>query len=176
MDDNSLLTKTLTLFDHSYETVTSLYDRLTYSRNIGICEYRPKVIFSGNVIKYNNYKMGKTQVIQMPDEEFEIPDYRLHPEKYINQKDSDGKKAEDGKSKDGESEDSSPGNDPFEMDKSGNNPSESKGTGNISASTKHLNQKTDTVPENPSSEPKEPETYDDDENYVVPPLSDLDDF
>ncbi|MDR1700305.1 MAG: hypothetical protein LBR68_03860 [Lachnoclostridium sp.] len=161
MDVNSLLKKSLTSFDHSYEATTSLYDNLSYSRDIGLCEYKPKVLSSGNIIKNYHYKMGKTQVIQMPEEVFEIPAYRLNPELYADKKPSGSKKASES------SADSL-------SDKTANISSVISDV--LNGSLEQDPEPIEKVTEAPSSPQNKQADNHDEENYVVPPLSELDDY
>lgn len=76
MDENVLI-KELSLFDRSYEPSVTLYDHLPYTRDVSFCTYTPNVYTTGNIIKFYQYRLGKPQIIQVPDEVFEIPEYRL---------------------------------------------------------------------------------------------------
>lgn len=79
MNEN-LVVKALTNFDRSYEPTFIMYDNQPYTRDVALCSWDPpQQMYSGNVVKVYQYKMGKPVIIQTPEEEFEIPEYRRIP-------------------------------------------------------------------------------------------------
>jgi hypothetical protein len=75
-----LLEKELTTYDRNYEPTIVMYDNQPYTRDISLCNWDPpQQLFSGNVVKFYQYKMRKPVIIQTPDEDFEIPEYRKIP-------------------------------------------------------------------------------------------------
>lgn len=78
--NNNLMVKELLSFDRSFEPTFITYDNQPYSRDVALCGWDPpQQLYSGNVVKVYQYKMGKPVIIQTPDEEFEIPEYRRIP-------------------------------------------------------------------------------------------------
>lgn len=149
MEQNTMLIKALTSFDRSFEPQFDLYDNMTYTRDVGFCTYTPRVIATGNVIKYYQYQIGKPQIIQLSDEEFEIPAYRLRSE-------------EDRISDAGKEDETALGNE----------------SGDASYAEQLITDDSGSGVFDPDALKDElgaaEEPYDDDEIYVIPPLSELD--
>ncbi len=59
MDALELFRKSLVHYDETYYTNYSFYDNLPYIRDYDLCHRRPMEMFSGNVIKFFQYKLDK---------------------------------------------------------------------------------------------------------------------
>lgn len=62
--DEELFKKMLMTFDHKYEAASVFYDNLPYVRDYDLCNWTPLRMFSGNIIKFYQYKMDKPVIIQ----------------------------------------------------------------------------------------------------------------
>lgn len=82
MNEQTLL-KEITTFDSSYEQEIAMYDNIYYSRDVDLCNYIPRNFNRGNIVKFFQYQLGKPQILQVSNEEFEIPEYRLLPDTVI---------------------------------------------------------------------------------------------
>lgn len=68
--NEELFKKMLKTFDHKYESATLFYDNLPYVRDYDLCNWTPLRMFSGNVIKYYQYKMDKPIILQTDPDSF----------------------------------------------------------------------------------------------------------
>ena len=50
-------------FDHKYEAASMFYDKLPYVRDYDLCNWKPLRLFSGNIIKFYQYKLEKPVVL-----------------------------------------------------------------------------------------------------------------
>lgn len=64
MDHNELFKKMLMSFDHKYESATVFYDNLPYVRDYDLCNWTPLRMFSGNIIKFYQYRMDEPVILQ----------------------------------------------------------------------------------------------------------------
>lgn len=67
--EDKLYAKSLMTFDHTYEPQVEMYDKLPYTRDIDVCDWKKPRMSSGNIVKFFQYELGKEQIIQ---NDFEI--------------------------------------------------------------------------------------------------------
>lgn len=63
MTAQEIFTKTLSTYDHSYGKNDSFYYSLPYKKDFDLCNWRPLRMYSGNVIKFYQYRMKKPVVL-----------------------------------------------------------------------------------------------------------------
>lgn len=63
MTPQELFAKSLVNYDRSYSNNDSFYYKLPYKKDFDLCNWKPMRIFSGNIIKFYQYKLEKPVVL-----------------------------------------------------------------------------------------------------------------
>lgn len=63
MTAEDLFKKELMVYDTSYGCNDSFYNNLPYIKDYDLCNWKPLRMFSGNIIKYYQYKMDKPVIL-----------------------------------------------------------------------------------------------------------------
>lgn len=69
MTPQEIFAKTLATYDKAYSTNDTFYYKLPYKKDYDLCNWRPLRMYSGNVIKFYQYR------IQQPVVLFTDPDH-----------------------------------------------------------------------------------------------------
>lgn len=69
MTPQEIFAKTLSTYDKTYSTNDAFYYKLPYQKDYDLCNWRPLRMYSGNVIKFYQYR------IQQPVVLFTDPDH-----------------------------------------------------------------------------------------------------
>lgn len=63
MTPQELFAKSLVNYDYSYSNNDSFYYKLPYKKDFDLCNWKPMRMFSGNIIKFYQYKLEKPVVL-----------------------------------------------------------------------------------------------------------------
>lgn len=63
MTPNELFAKELMTYDVGTDSNNTFYNNLPYKKDYDLCNWRPLRVYSGNVIKFYQYQIGKPVVL-----------------------------------------------------------------------------------------------------------------
>lgn len=63
MTPQELFAKSLVTYDRSYSSNDSFYYKLPYKKDFDLCNWTPMRMYSGNIIKFYQYRVDKPVVL-----------------------------------------------------------------------------------------------------------------